>query len=97
MIGQNDYQIRDDGQPIGRIRFASERTPGIWLWHNQVHAPGLSPFGSARTLDDAKAEFKTVWLAFKEMHGPEKLAAAYREMNLRNEPRPPPAANCSSC
>jgi hypothetical protein len=29
MIGQNDYSVREDGQHIGRIRFASERTPGI--------------------------------------------------------------------
>jgi len=32
MIGRNDYSVREDGQPIGRIRYASERTPGIWLW-----------------------------------------------------------------
>jgi hypothetical protein len=40
MIGQNDYSIREDGQPIGRIRYASERTPGVWLWHVQVNIPG---------------------------------------------------------
>ena len=85
MIGQNDYSIHEDGQPIGRIRFASERVPGIWLWHIQMHAPGLSPFGSARSLIEAKAEFKTAWLAYKEKHGPEKLAKAYAGMNLRDE------------
>ena len=85
MIGQHDYSVREDGQPIGRIRFASERTPGIWLWHVQVHIPG-PPFGSATSLDDAKAQFKAAWLAFKEKHGPEKLAKAYAEMNLRDEP-----------
>ena len=30
-IGQQDYSVRDDGQPIGRIRYASERRPGIWM------------------------------------------------------------------
>jgi hypothetical protein len=53
MTGQNDYSIREDGQHIGRIRFASERTPGIWIWHSQVHIPG-PPFGSARSLDEAR-------------------------------------------
>jgi hypothetical protein len=31
MIGVNDYNVLDDGQHIGRIRFASERMPGVWL------------------------------------------------------------------
>jgi hypothetical protein len=44
------------------------------------------PFGSAASLDDAKQNFKTAWLAFKEKHGPEALDAAYREMNKRGEP-----------
>ena len=85
MIGVGDYYVFEDGQRIGRIRFASERTPGIWLWHVQVHIPG-PPFGSATSLDDAKQSFKAAWLAFKEKHGPEAVAAAYREMNKRNEP-----------
>ena len=83
MIGQNDYSIRENGQPIGRIRFASERTPGIWLWNVTVNIPGPR---SALTLDEAKADFKLVWQAFKEMHGPDRLAAAYAAINLRNEP-----------
>jgi hypothetical protein len=85
MIGVRDYSVFEDGQHIGRIRFASERMPGVWLWHIQVHIPGL-PFGSAASLDDAKQSFKTAWLAFKEKHGPESLVAAYREMNKRKEP-----------
>ena len=32
MIGQNGYSVSDDGQ---RIRFASERNPGVWIWHVQ--------------------------------------------------------------
>jgi hypothetical protein len=53
MTGVRDYSVSEDGQRIGRIRFASERTPGVWLWHIQVHIPG-PPFGSATSLDDAK-------------------------------------------
>jgi hypothetical protein len=56
------------GQPIGRIRYASERTPGIWLWHVTVTIPG-SPFGDAKTIEEAKQRFKEAWRAFKEKHG----------------------------
>jgi hypothetical protein len=48
----------------------------------QVHIPG-PPFGSVSNLNQAKAHFKTAWLAFKEKHGPSRLPKAYREMNLR--------------
>ena len=58
MIGVRDYNVFEDGRRIGRIRFASERTPGVWLWHCQVHIPG-PPFGSASSLDEAKRHFKT--------------------------------------
>jgi hypothetical protein len=54
MIGQNDYSIREDGQPIGRIRYASERTPGIWLWHVTVNIPGREFDSAAAT---AREEF----------------------------------------
>ena len=64
MIGQNDYSVREDGQPIGRIRYASERTPGIWIWNVQVNIPG-PPFGSTASLDEAKAQFRAACLAFK--------------------------------
>ena len=70
---------------VGRIRYASERTPGIWIWHVQVRIPG-SPFGSASSLDEAKAHFKAAWLAQGDARAGQAWAAAYREMNLRNEP-----------
>ena len=85
MTGVRDYSVFDDGQDIGRIRFASERSPGVWIWHIQIHVPG-APFGSAASLDDAKQSFKTAWPTFKAKQGPEKLAAAYRAKNKRNEP-----------
>jgi len=82
MVGHNDYSVHDDGQRIGRIRFASERNAGVWIWHVVVHIPG-PPFGSAGSLDDAKAQFRAAWLAFRERHRPDRLAKAYREMNKR--------------
>ena len=85
LIGPNDYSVFDDGQRIGRIRFASERNGGLWVWHVQVHIPG-PPFGTAASLDDANAQFKAAWLTFKEKHGPEKLGKAYAEMNKRDGP-----------
>ncbi|MGX1352061.1 hypothetical protein AB7M49_005670 [Bradyrhizobium elkanii] len=44
----------------GRIRYARERSPGIWPWTITVTIPGAS-FGSAATLDDAKTQFKAAW------------------------------------
>jgi hypothetical protein len=58
-IGQHDYSIREDGQPIGRIRCARERTPGIWLWNVTVNIPRGLPMGTANDIETAKAEFKT--------------------------------------
>ena len=52
-------------QPIGRIRFADERIPGVWIWNVTVHLTGGLPMGSCKDLDTAKAEFKTAWLALK--------------------------------
>jgi len=39
MIGQNDYSVREDGQPIVRIRYASERTPGLGSGIGQYSRP----------------------------------------------------------
>jgi hypothetical protein len=43
MTGVHDYSVFDDGQRIGRIRFASERTPGIWLFIFRGHRSGAPP------------------------------------------------------
>jgi hypothetical protein len=76
LIDPNDYEVRDDGQPIGRIRYVKERALGVWLWHVTVLIPG-PPFGSAATIDEAKERFKSAWLAFAAKHGPDALARAY--------------------
>ena len=31
-LGINDYSVLEGRQCIGRIRFADERQPGVWLW-----------------------------------------------------------------
>jgi hypothetical protein len=77
--------VHADGQPIGRIRYTRERSPGKWLWHVGVNIPG-APYGDAQTLDEAKAGFKAAWIAFKDRHGPEKLAKVFDEMNHANRP-----------
>ncbi len=83
LIDPNDYTVHEDGQLIGRIRLARERTPSIWLWTLTVPIPG-PPFGDAKTLDEAKARFKTAWLPFKDRHSAEKLANAYATMDAAN-------------
>ena len=72
------HNIQRTQQP----RFASERVPGTKLWNVTVNIPG-PPLGSASSLDDAEAQFRAAWLAFRERHGPDRLAKAYREMNKR--------------
>ena len=83
-LDPRDYSVLEDGQRIGRIRYAEERIPGIWLWHVQVHIPGLAPQGTAKDLDAAKVQFKAAWEAFKAKHGPERLSEAYKAMNTRD-------------
>jgi hypothetical protein len=60
MIGVNDYSVREDGQRIGRIRYAKERTPGDWLWNVTVTIPG-PPYGDAKDINQAKERFEKAW------------------------------------
>jgi len=64
-IGIRDYSVLEGQQRIGRIRFADERMPGVWLWNITIHLPGGLPMGSARDIDTAKAEFKAAWEELK--------------------------------
>jgi hypothetical protein len=74
----------EDGQRIGRIGYAKERAPGIWLWNVTVPGP---PFGDARSIGEAKERFKTAWLALQAARiGSDALAAAYEAMNHANRP-----------
>jgi len=84
-IGLRDYAVLNGEQRIGRIRFADERIPGVWLWNVTVHLTGGLPIGSSKDLDTAKAEFKAAWEVLKARTTPERLAAAYRAMNIRGD------------
>jgi hypothetical protein len=83
-IDVRDYTVFDGEQRIGRIRYASERTPGTWLWHVQVHLTGGLPVGSSKDLDTAKTEFKAAWRELKARTPAERLAQAYKVMNIRD-------------
>jgi hypothetical protein len=85
LIGIDDYSVYEDKQRIGRIRFAGERQPPIWLWTINIHLTGGLPMGSAKDLDTAKAEFAGAWLELKARTSAEDLAAAYRDMNIRDD------------
>jgi hypothetical protein len=84
-IGIRDYRVLEGRQRIGRIRFADERMPDVWLWTITIHLPGGLPMGAAHDIDMAKAEFKAAWTALKARTPPERLAAAYRAMNIRDD------------
>jgi hypothetical protein len=86
-IGLSDYSVLEGGQRIGRIRLATERMPCVWIWSVTVHLPGGLPIGSSKDLDTAKAEFKAAWKALKARTPPEQLAAAYKAMNIRDDPQ----------
>ncbi len=77
LMEPNDYTVHEDGQPIGRIRYTRERSPGLWLWTVTVNIPG-PPYGDAKTLDEAKARFKAAWIAFRDKQDPTRLAKVLR-------------------
>jgi hypothetical protein len=85
-IGDRDYLVLEGEQRIGRIRYAAERTPGIWVWIVAVHlAGGRLPAGTANSRFVAMAEFKAAWELLKARTTPEDLAAAFQAMNIRGE------------
>jgi len=83
-IGLNDYRVIERQQRIGRIRYADERIPGIWLWNVTINLPGGLPMGSCKDLNTAKAEFRAAWEALKARTPPERLAAAFKATNIRD-------------
>jgi hypothetical protein len=85
LSGIHDYSVLEGHQRIGRIRFAGERLPPIWLWNVVIHLTGGLPMGSSKDLNTAKAEFKTAWKALKSRTPPEDFVAAYKAMNIRDD------------
>ena len=84
-IGLSDYAVLERGQRIGRIRLATERMPCVWLWSVTIRLTDGLPMGSFKDLNTAKAEFKTGWKALKARTTPEQLAAAYKDLNIRDD------------
>ncbi|MGY4288091.1 hypothetical protein ACVWXO_007311 [Bradyrhizobium sp. LM2.7] len=84
-IGLDDYTAHEDRQLAGRIRYVSERSPGVWLWTCIVTLPG-PPVGEAGSLDEAKGRLKVAWENFKVKHTAEELAKTFAEMNRANRP-----------
>jgi hypothetical protein len=77
--------VLEGRQRTGRIRFADEHMPGVWLWSVTIHPTGGLPAGAAKDLDIAKADSKAAWEALKAKTSPEELAAAYEAMNIRDD------------
>ena len=84
-IGIRDYSVLEGEQRVGRIRFAGERMPPIWLWNVVVHLTAGLRTGSAKDLDTAKADFKAAWENLKARVSKDELAAAYKALNIRDD------------
>ena len=75
LMTKDDYAVIDAGEPVGRIRLASERRPQCWMWSVTVCVTGAGN-GTAADLDAAKAAFRQSWLPFKTAIGEQCLVAA---------------------
>jgi hypothetical protein len=84
-IGLSEFAVFEGRRRIGRIRFATERMPCIWLWSITIRLTGGLPMGSSKDIDTAKAEFKAAWERLSARTTPEQLAAAYKAMNIRDD------------
>lgn len=58
---ENDYTVLEDGKVIGRI-YKTARHEEEWFWGNNrsPNMPGHDR-GYAKSLDEAKAEFRRAW------------------------------------
>ena len=82
-IGLNDYSVIENDQRIGRIRYAVDRTPRVWIWYVQIQLTGGLPMGTSRTFETAKHEFRGAWATLKRRTPPEKLEKAFRVQHIR--------------
>ncbi len=78
LIGLSDYAVIEGRQRIGRIRLATERMPGVWLWNVYRPPDRRTPDGIIQDFDTAKAAFEAAWEVLKAVTPPEQLAAATR-------------------
>jgi hypothetical protein len=61
-----DWQVLDDGKPVGRLyqRHTGAPPEMIWHWSITVYVEpraGLRTSGTAETLDAAKTAFREIW------------------------------------
>ena len=75
----------DTGQRIGRIGYAVERNPGVWIWNVQVHLTGGLPMGTTCSFEEAKRDQRHAWTTLKRRTPPEEPAAAFRAQNIRGD------------
>jgi hypothetical protein len=78
-IGENDYSVMHEPSAASASRALAA---DLVVDCRRDHSGG--PFGDAKTIDDAKARFKTAWSSFRGKVGSEALAKAYAEMNHPN-------------
>lgn len=65
-----DWCIYENGNRIGRIRYASEVTnPVRWFWYTNLPYKTVpaNQLGWAATLDEAKPKFRASWEAYKRV------------------------------
>ena len=70
-IGIRDYSVLEGEQRIGRIRFAAERNPGIWIWNVTVHLTGGLPMGSSERPRRCQDGIQAAWEALKARTPPD--------------------------
>jgi hypothetical protein len=59
----DDYEVRHDGQTVGRIYRMRSTGRELWCWtQSGIRAPSSGPNGGvADTFEDAKAAFRCSW------------------------------------
>jgi hypothetical protein len=62
----DDYEVRHDGQTVGRIYRMGSTGRELWQWTQiGIRAPSYGPNGGvADTFEDAKAAFRRTWEAY---------------------------------
>ena len=84
LIGIRDYAVLGGTLRIDQSALPASGCQRLALERHRPLARDL-PMGSARDIDTAKAEFKAAWETLKARTTPERLAAAYKAMNIRDD------------
>jgi hypothetical protein len=71
----NDYIVRRDLRPVGRIHLANETPNAVWEWG--INLPLPTPWwcmGRVSSLEEAKVAFLQAWTRFYDGLSPELIA-----------------------